>query len=1084
MLHVLSMCYRISPVQCPGFRGVGSQIKVWMKRDDLEKKINHLKEHVNKCYFQFTAFSAARIEQTTARIEDTSVQVAHTTLRVEQTLVVNNVENLVRLRRLEGMMARVLLETQFGQNVLNQTIEAISSDPSHKNLESQYLSVQTMHLIECIQKLSAGGNLVLETSSWDPVTNLVFAGPTSPLHVLPMMLQILLEFNEGCTSIETSFMWEIMVNLGVDLGALGMSSESMAWELLKIQIFRRFGSDCSPRILAHLARSLYSLSFRYRDQLQYEPALQASQQSFDLWHHLSESSPDVDYRTCLLKAMVIHAENLLQADQNMAALSITLDATALSRSMANEMNQFSPGSPLSKEDEFKAVQCRDAFLAFGNALSSVNRHLESFAAFMEGFQTAVKLPVSEHPPVEINIDSFINQICKVAEEGSFSLVMLADCIILFRNLARIHPEGFSSQFLWLLHAYAHFSHQDDSDLSLKNLRIFLEPNSDCPPPQLDIAVHIDSFNGGIVKDAVHAFYTCPSHSAVALIGNIFITHFDQAIILLREVVDHSDSELSTIQWALCIVGIIPFVSGANRVALLQVFSRAVKHTATILTCRGSDWQWWLNEIHGPIFFHLWKASLLEDALAELEQVINYLHSCSDRGDTEVVERLRWSQMNRHFILCDMGRLPEAIQMIQQTDTENPEEDVFFLLPCLIYTRILQRTRRNQEALQLLRRGVANGSREYWTDGGEVYHLVLYFLLVELAAAWGQVGQPEKALENAEQAAAACRKDVDDDEVVRQKCTLVHSLTTLSNCLAAVGRNNEALAIAHEAVSIYTQNEAQMWDDFLYTIRKQELGANAFHSLSLRLTTAGELNEAIVNAEKATKLYRELVALAPRHLPTLASSLQNLASILWKVGHPEEAITACEEAVSIMRKVVEIETYFLPALADALDQLIGYLTEKGDIESASAAATESTEVQRTYTSLPPGPDFLFEKIGVESDNEDSGEEGAWETASEADGEYYDVPMDTDVVISDATHCKNLVSASMDNTAMSSFAALEEPEGPATMDTVLVAKGSLTEILRKPLEVRLSMSMNMHGTPMDVLWWVLVGILFVVVWSHIV
>ncbi|KAJ7933985.1 hypothetical protein B0H13DRAFT_1591938, partial [Mycena leptocephala] len=267
-------------------------------------------------------------------------------------------------------------------------------------------------------------------------------------------------------------------------------------------------------------------------------------------------------------------------------------------------------------------------------------------------------------------------------------------------------------------------------------------------------------------------------------------------------------------------------------------------------------------------------------------------------------------------------------MIQQTDTENPEDDPFFLHPCLIQTRILQHVRRNQEALQLLRRGVADGSQKYWTDDSKVYDIALYFLLVELAGTWGQVGQPEKALKDAEQAAAACRKEVDEGEIDEQKCTLIHSLTTLSNCLAAVQRNDEALAISQEAVSIYTQNEGQMWDDFLFTIRKQELGANAFHSLSLQLTTAGELNTAIVNVEKATELYRELVALAPRHLPTLASSLQNLALILQKVGSREEAITACEEAVGIMRKVAEIETYFLPALADALDQLAGYLTEKG------------------------------------------------------------------------------------------------------------------------------------------------------------
>jgi hypothetical protein len=184
----------------------------------------------------------------------------------------------------------------------------------------------------------------------------------------------------------------------------------------------------------------------------------------------------------------------------------------------------------------------------------------------------------------------------------------------------------------------------------------------------------------------------------------------------------------------------------------------------------------------------------------------------------------------------------------------------------------------------------------------------------------------------------------------------------------------------------------------------------------------------------------------------------------------------------MQKVVYPETYFLPALANALDQLAGYLAEKGGINSASAAATESTGVRRTYASLPPEPDFLFEKIGMESADEDDEDEGAWETTSEADGKYHNVPMDTDVIISDATHSENPVSASMDNTPTSSFAALEEPEGPATMDTVLAAKGSLAEILSKPLEVRLSMSM--HGTLVDILWWMLVGILLVAVWNRIV
>ncbi|KAF8149225.1 hypothetical protein K438DRAFT_451347 [Mycena galopus ATCC 62051] len=128
MIYVHSTCLKIRPVQRgPGLRGLGSQIMIWMKRDDVEGKIRRLKEHVNKCYLQFAVFAVARIEQRTARIEDTSLSTANTTLRLEQTLMVNQVENQVRWRQVEVLMARMLLETEFGENIMNQTIEIISS---------------------------------------------------------------------------------------------------------------------------------------------------------------------------------------------------------------------------------------------------------------------------------------------------------------------------------------------------------------------------------------------------------------------------------------------------------------------------------------------------------------------------------------------------------------------------------------------------------------------------------------------------------------------------------------------------------------------------------------------------------------------------------------------------------------------------------------------------------------------------------------------------------------------------------------------------------------------------------------------
>ncbi|KAJ7141016.1 hypothetical protein C8R44DRAFT_240041 [Mycena epipterygia] len=203
MLHVLSTCQKISPTErSPGLRGLGVQIKVWMKRDDVEAEIKRLKEHVNQCYSKFTAFSAARIEMTaahiemtTARIEDTSYHAVNTTLRVEQTLISNNVENQVRLRRLEGMMARVLLETQFGQNIMNQTIEIITSDATHKTLEFQYISTQALRLIDRLQQLIVNHTLILDAPLWDVPLRL----PTynSPEHILYNILGLLLATN-GC----------------------------------------------------------------------------------------------------------------------------------------------------------------------------------------------------------------------------------------------------------------------------------------------------------------------------------------------------------------------------------------------------------------------------------------------------------------------------------------------------------------------------------------------------------------------------------------------------------------------------------------------------------------------------------------------------------------------------------------------------------------------------------------------------------------------------------------------------------------------------------------------------------------------
>ncbi|KAJ7837066.1 hypothetical protein B0H14DRAFT_3704353 [Mycena olivaceomarginata] len=281
-------------------------------------------------------------------------------------------------------------------------------------------------------------------------------------------------------------------------------------------------------------------------------------------------------------------------------------------------------------------------------------------------------------------------------------------------------------------------------------------------------------------------------------------------------------------------------------------------------------------------------------------------------------------------------------------------------------------------------------------------------------------------------------------------------------------------------------------------------------------TSDKVGQALVHAEKAAELFRKVITLAPRLLPTLASSLRNLGSILWDVGRQDEAIAACKEAVGIMQRVSSPETYFLPGLAEALDQLAAYLTENGDAIGASAAAAECAEVRREFAALPPEPEFLFEEVVdmVELNNEEEG----W---AEAD-EYHDTSEgpSTDVLESDNEgdkyHNTSETLTSVKPLAFileSSSRSLMLTPGPSTdIDTpvqanpcgisiavedsgVVVLNGSsavesvttmdtVQSILSKPLEVEVKLIMRMRSTLMDIVWWILVlGILFAIAWRRV-
>ncbi|KAJ7141053.1 hypothetical protein C8R44DRAFT_974697 [Mycena epipterygia] len=518
-------------------------------------------------------------------------------------------------------------------------------------------------------------------------------------------------------------------------------------------------------------------------------------------------------------------------------------------------------------------------------------------------------------------------------------------------------------------------------------------------------------------------------------------------------IQNPTSDSDTLDWALnhITLDILPVVPHPKQVILLATMADIVGHfrgiTKSSETAREKRS---FSNILSRHFYGFWLAGLLNDALVVSDEALKYLRPTldTDEGNNSNLNVLRYWHVSRTAVFFDMGRIDQAIQAAHKAKTVYPDLEQMedhFLAFCMIQTHILQCTAKHQETLQMLQRLIPILKAKKEKD-----ELIWHILLVEFAAVRGHVGQLEKAVKDAEKAVSACQKDMADAEC--QKFALVHSLTTLSNCLAAVGKNTEALMVVTEATSIYNLNASDMWGDFAFPFRKQGLGAKTFLSLSLRLATLGQLDEALSNTKKATNLFRELVLLAPGNLPSLAISLQNQASILWNICCQDEAISACKEAVTIMQKVAERETYFLADLAAGLIQLALYLSDVGDNDSASAATAECEEVQKKIALLPPQPDFLFEEVVQEPEDETyEPEEILEDTVFLALAEIL-IPLD------------------LTPTAQEPQVPVPEEHTPKTDNS---AKGRIVDLLA---EVKI----KPNSTPMDALWWILLGVLFAVVW----
>ncbi|KAK7006021.1 Tetratricopeptide repeat family [Favolaschia claudopus] len=1117
MLNVHSKCLKISPKQLPGLQGIPSHLRTWRKRDDLEKKIARLRERVNKCLLQFNAFSAARTELV-------ALEVANIALRIEQRLILDNLESRVNARRLEGLMAPFMLESEFGQRKLRETAERISVDSSFQSLEYQYMSAQLHSLINSVKPLLVCGDLSL-VESWEYDTlSFVFVEPSqaTPSHALSHILQIVVALHSRDHASLLDLLMTAINHLPVCFSTAGMHSEVIVWAHFEIDLHRYMAKrGYNIGFLPRIADALGDISRAHHHQFELDVAVEFSQQSLALWAEISHLLPEADNRIGYLHSMIIHAKNLLAKDDNAAMLSAAQDAVSLARPMAKALIEsiVSRGTPLTDGERWEAYYVCDALFILAEVLFSLHRSLDSYEAFVEGSRTACSLPIFDHDPGHWGsyIDSFLEVICKVAEDSRLSLSMLADCVDLFHNLACICPKQSSSGFLHILHAFAYFSKPPDSSHSTEQIRLFLEPTHHAAPPAVDIATSIP-IDSSVLVDAMRLFFALArDNSTIPLIQNILVAHFPPAIEALRLVVQSPVLEDIILSWVLPIASAaLPRISPAQYVALLQVLVEGAKCKrveGAPDTWTFEEWEMYLATYFRRVCNHAARLRVVDEGISICQEVVAYLESQSDAHPRAVT----WLQEFYGFwgiLLCDAACFPDAADLVNRKISRFPQcatlaPDWWYLSLCVIKAHILQCVGRHKEALQLVRSGVADGIRKFWMEG-PTFNLHLYFLLPQLAWAWQQTGRPESALEHAEKAVTACRdidlEDADKEEVL---CVQIHSLTIHSNCLATVGKPSESLESARKAVSLYTEYSESMWKTFIFTIRSQELGGNAFLALSLRLLTADDTEEALSNSRRATALYRELAALAPRHLPTLARSLRHLASVLWLLGHEDEATAASEEAVDILRKVADPKTYLLPLFADTLYELAGYLAKRGDCSGASSAIAEAAAARVRFSSLPPEPEWLFMQV-VDGDEDVDLNWWEWDV-----GQYHDAvegvaTMDCaeadesddagDLKSEDTLGTTGIVEVEEEQTVAAEtpesnispiFVALgdgaDQPRfrvkelndmnnsGTATTGEAAKggteAQGTLTNIFSKPVEIRFSM----RSTLMDFIWWILLLLL---------
>ena len=221
-------------------------------------------------------------------------------------------------------------------------------------------------------------------------------------------------------------------------------------------------------------------------------------------------------------------------------------------------------------------------------------------------------------------------------------------------------------------------------------------------------------------------------------------------------------------------------------------------------------------------------------------------------------------------------------------------------------------------------------------------------LIMLAVRLSEVGRREEALGPAQEAVTIYRQ-LAEASPGTHLAGLARALNILAVQLSGLGRPEEALGPAQEAVTIYRQLAEASPGTHLAGL------AQALNNLAVQLSGLGRPEEALGPAQEAVTLRWRLAEASPgAHLAELAGSLSNLAKFQSEVGRREAALGPAQEAVTIHRQLAEASPgAYLGGLATSLSNLAKFQSEVGRREEALGPAQEAVAIHRQLAEASPG-----------------------------------------------------------------------------------------------------------------------------------